>query len=401
MSKRDLIRQTLYPSTARKSRSRFQIGYGGGEDGPNTQLVKREKYDNEYNDNDDDDNGLDETDDEDADDGVVNLGFEKPNECRDNSQTTTPIRLPGGMAGMSTLLQQQNHQGHIGEMPQDLVVKIRNYIDILFSSVMLQSRHVIQTMPKADSTYAIPGVVVSILQYNNVEFRTVKYVITSVDLPEPVWYTIDVPRNELILYINDGMYGAFCSKNNVLNVNFTSGIIPLELHNPLVDVAVGIPIDWSMIHCAIVADHVAQHILSDIFGKLKVRNADIHENFANHGTTLHSMFRIEQICRHNHPVEINNYISLLPTMPMYHQQQQQQQQYCGNSRYVQPINSASVLNELMNGYTSNGFDLVSAARPPPGGYQSQAPLPDFNTWFVNIFVTLVVSLDVYRAGPIS
>lgn len=390
-SKRDLIRQTLYPSNVRKNRSQFKIGYGNDDadddydHSGSTQLVRHQN--NIYNDREDNDE-TDETDetDEDCDDNdddgaVVNLNqeVEKSNVRYKNSQVTAPIHLPGGTATVSTVLKQQNNQRHIGEIPQDLVVKIRRYMDILFSSVLLQAHQILKSEPKSDSVYALPGVVMSILQYNNVEFRTVKYVLTKFELPEPIWYTINVARNELILYINNGMYGTFCAKNNVLNVNFTSGIIPLELHNPLVDVTDGVTIDWPMIHCAIAADHVAQHILTDLFGKLKTRNADIHENFANHGTTLHSMFRIEQFCRNNQPSEINNYISM---MPMY----QQPQQYCANPRYVQPTNATNILNELINGFTPTvDADLVSSVRPqapqpPLRNNQFQAPqLPDFST----------------------
>lgn len=304
---RDLIRQTLYPSSMR--RKPFAIGYQE-DDAANTTIVKFKKEQTDKTDNNDDDDDDEDNDGNDTDTTTTTENEDETEEPISADIVTNKIQLPGGVASLASAIDQVPEHFSIGEMPQALVTRIRFYVDILFSSVMLESRRIINTVSKPDSSLAIPGVVTSILQYNNIEFRTIRYRITKLDLPEPVWYTIDIKRNELIIYINEAMYNDFCAKSNELKVNFTSGSIPLHLHNPISNRTPDVPIDWPMIHCAIAADHVAQHIITDLFITNKNRYADIHERFTEHGTTLHSIFKLEQICKQQHTIEFNNYLSI-------------------------------------------------------------------------------------------
>lgn len=219
------------------------------------------------------------------------------------------IDLPGGSAKVSSY---KTLGSSIGEVPKYVSQYIRDYFDILINAVMLEARFLISTeLQHVNSILAIPGTVYEILKYNNICFKTVKWCTTKVDLHEPVWYTFNIQKSELILYINEGMYEDFCSKNNSDPVIFTSGLIPIEMYNPYEVNPNFEPIQLSMVHCAIASDHVAQHIIYDVmYSEKKIASADIHYHFADYGTTLHSIFRIQKTCSKIPKREYSSFINL-------------------------------------------------------------------------------------------
>lgn len=205
-----------------------------------------------------------------------------------------------------------------GETPSNVVRNIRSYLDILFASVLLEAQYVLQNCETGgtinrvnmstnennfsqinkSSIAAVPGVVSAILAYNNIEFKTIALAKTTIDIFEPIWYTYNVRQSRLTLFINEFMYDEFCIKNGDSRVLFTNGIVPIEQYNPYESNKHVPSINLAIVHCAILCDHVAQHILDDLLvprDDVTARCVDLHDSFGKHGTTLHSMFHLENI----------------------------------------------------------------------------------------------------------
>ena len=268
---------------------------------------------------------------------------EHNNNNNNNIQATTQIALPGGRANIndnyeqrSKLKQFDNFQlpisskkpSSIGQIPDEISYHLRHYLDILFSSVILESRKLILNQEK-NSIFAIPAVVNNILTYNNISFKTVKYMITKIFLPEPVWYYFDVQANELILFLYEPLYNNLCMKSNILPVTLSSGNLVLEkfnnnyydddADNDADDAENGdffrnrqSDIDRAILNCAIVADHVAQHIISDIFDpNKKFKSSNLHSNYNKVGTTLHSMLNITAIKQNEHINEDKHSLTII------------------------------------------------------------------------------------------
>lgn len=231
------------------------------------------------------------------------------NELTVKSAGISYLSLPGGSAKAPQTISKNNelqfrntlgsrcHGNRVGETPRKILVDIRNYLDVLFGSVMHEAELLLITNNK-NPCAAIPAVVVSILEYNHIRFKTVKFKITKLDLLEPVWYLYEVQLNELIIFINVAMYDEFCRKNSEVPVVFSSGSMPISILNPF-DVPQGFRknVDLAMRHCAIAADHVATHIINDIYNRKNcIGSSDFHAGFGDMGTTLHSIFQISQHC---------------------------------------------------------------------------------------------------------
>ncbi|AYP97916.1 GrBNV gp13-like protein-like protein [Mauternbach virus] len=221
------------------------------------------------------------------------------------------IKLPGGSAMPMAI---KNVSTNMGEVPIEYVKYIRDYMDILFSSVAFEANSLIQ-MDKMESILAVPGIVNAILEYNNISFINIKYCKTTIDLFEPIWYSYNIAKSELILYFNDALYDRFCMESDDKPVLFTSGVIPIDLLNPYENDPNHDTIDSAMIHAAIAADHVAQHIISDIYQPNKPQCASIHDKFTDYGTTLTSIFFIEQNSISMPKREYNNYMTMTMNYP--------------------------------------------------------------------------------------
>lgn len=236
-----------------------------------------------------------EDDTEDDEDDIIEVHNDK-NFGKKKRKNNESIELPGGIAIRDLLANNKNNKkfkSQICEVPNDIAKWIRLYLNHLFGAMWLQVQS-LALQNKLSSVYAIPGIVCAILEYNNLFFRTIKYTIVKRQLIEPIWYSYSISKNELKLYIDEYLYDEYCIKNGDKPVLFTSGVVPLQIFNlykPEFNQEINLP----MIHCALACDHVSQHIISDIMNPNKIACADIHENFTNIGTTLHSMFVIERI----------------------------------------------------------------------------------------------------------
>lgn len=228
----------------------------------------------------------------------MSRGLKRPFENDEESTTDEDeeIELPGGTAVTAG----SKCVGYgTGEIPKPTLKLIRRFLDIAFGAGMIEMERLPATNKRVNSMYAIPGIVCAILDYNNQEFKSITCDFhCKIELFETVWYSYDLEKSELNLFVNEQMYDEICKKNNYKSVLFSAGIIPLELLNPHKVNPLLSKIDWSLIHCVIVSDHVAQHILSDLLNPKKLPCDGIHgEDFLKKGTTIHSMLRIERICK--------------------------------------------------------------------------------------------------------
>lgn len=278
----------------------------------------RSEYYDDYEDEENEQNNIFNSDDRDDDQNEDHFSIVRPRKIRAiTNHQNKELDLPGGVVKSTRKYDSRCiGSGGLGEAPREVVRKIRQYLDVLLNSVVLEARFMALSSYD-NSSLAIPGVVSAILEYNNISFKTIKYCLTKLDLFEPVWYTYSIEKNELILFINEAMYSEYCSRNSKDAIIFTSGIIPIEIFNPYETNPNLDSINLAMIHCAIVSDHVAQHIINDIYCKDKILCADIHDRFTEVGTTLHSMFYLEKTCSKIPKREYSNYLTIgTSTTPM-------------------------------------------------------------------------------------
>lgn len=206
------------------------------------------------------------------------------------------LKLPGARVRIDTP-PEGTLLGQIHQVPASVVRYVRAYMDVLFGSVLLESRR-LAIADNFQSIDAVPRVVMEILAYNNVEFSRVTFHVTAEHLFEPIAYTMDLSSGTLALYANRAMYNEYCLYAAESPVIFMNGICPINQHNPAeVDPSIG-SINYAVIRCAIACDHVAQHILHDVLTPPDVRpgqeSRGLHDDWTTVGTTLHSMFRIER-----------------------------------------------------------------------------------------------------------
>lgn len=195
-------------------------------------------------------------------------------------------------------------------VPNDIAFRVRAYLDVLLGATSIEKARLAAArytsgggsgnrgfgknndLAYRDSLYAVPNIVDAILKYNNIAFSSVILYRTKTELIEPIWYDIDLPNNELRLFANTNSR-QFARQMNNYPVVMSSGIIPVERYNPYMPNPIIDNIDIATIHCAVTCDHVAQHIIDEVFDpEPPADGADIHDRFARHGTTLHSMFDI-------------------------------------------------------------------------------------------------------------
>lgn len=193
-------------------------------------------------------------------------------------------------------------------VPDEIAFRIRTYLDVLLGATSIEKLRLATTMYNVsgigsaandrehrDSQYAIPNIVDAILKYNNIAFASVVLYRTKIELVEPIWYDIDLPNNELRLFVPANSR-AFPRQITDYPVVMASGIVPVERYNPHAPNPAIDNIDIATIHCAVMCDHVAQHIIDELLDtEPKSEGADIHDRFGRNGTTLHSMFDITSV----------------------------------------------------------------------------------------------------------
>lgn len=184
------------------------------------------------------------------------------------------IRLPGGYARK------------VVEVTENTTYNIRAYLDVIFGTLAFEAlRH-------SDNVSAIPTLVSNILKHNNIFFANVYLQKTQMYLHEPLWYMYDLNDRTLRLFVNEEMYNDYCLTNLDANVLWKSGEIRVDHYNPFKQNPEFGAVDQAQIKCAIACDHVAQHIIHELNDE-PLDTEEIHENWTNSGTTLHSMFDLE------------------------------------------------------------------------------------------------------------
>lgn len=208
---------------------------------------------------------------------------------------TTVLQLPGGRAHTKT----SSGRTLSDEVPDAIAYGVRAYLDELFGTIMLQVRE------SNDSVAAIPIVVHNILRYNNIHFDDVELYVTPVALPEPLWFTYEVAKSRLSLFLNETMYKDYCADNSCSDVPvvWSGGHALVDRYNPYGSHPEVSELETAKIKCALVCDHVAQHIIhryyyhdggDDDDGPPPTANTGLHEGrWTRHGVTLHSMLDIE------------------------------------------------------------------------------------------------------------
>lgn len=288
----------------RKRQRRTAAANGRGGDGNTT------TNDNHHHDDDDEGAAVDD----DGAENEYNDGFyetrsgrrRRRNKPRPSAPATVSgeLDLPGATARRAPIAVGKPQK--VGELSEEMTLKIRRYLDMLLGSVLIEARRLVGN-GHSMTMYAIPNVVCDILEYNNLRFATVKFALTKHQLFEPIDYVID--QSTLTLVVNESMYNEYCLTNNSGTVIFPSGLIPIDRYNPPeTDPSLG-EINYPVIRCAIACDHVAQHILYDVYGRNQDRpaTAGIHEYWTDvDATTLHSMFRITRVCTEE-PVYSSHY----------------------------------------------------------------------------------------------
>ena len=183
----------------------------------------------------------------------------------------------------------------VGYLDDALTYQIRAYLDVLLGSVMSEKQRLF-AIGVRDSVRAIPTIVQDVLAYNNVYFNVVRLFTVAQELPEITAYRIDVPNNRLELFVNVMQYNEFCNNaSENCPVTVSDGVVNLEKYNPARS-ACRETLDAACINCAVMCDHVAQHIINEIYtaanNDLMPIGRDIHYRYTTYGTTLHSMFDI-------------------------------------------------------------------------------------------------------------
>lgn len=189
---------------------------------------------------------------------------------------------------------------------------VRQYLDMAFSSALCSMAMSEIAMSSArnngkfigcrDIASAIPGTVYNILCYNGCQFSKIRFHSKSVNLFEPIWYTMNLDKNlnYLELFINESMINQFCRKTNnesefvqveptiprITEYNLNLGEMQHDMQRFIT----------ASVKLVILCDHVSQHILSDLHNRNIPKASKLHDSqfFCKYGTTINSMFRITQ-----------------------------------------------------------------------------------------------------------
>lgn len=187
-------------------------------------------------------------------------------------------------------------------VPEQVTKKIRRYIDLLYGTIAYEqlSRLRNDTANSAHILTLVPNTVRAILDYNNIRFAGVLLKLTTVEIPEILWYDIDYPNRILYLYALKTMFENFCTTNNNYDVMMETGFVPLEAYNPFSSPR-EVKITPALVKCAVMCDHLAQHVIDDVYRNscsldersvISGNGCTLHYNWTKHGITLHSIFSI-------------------------------------------------------------------------------------------------------------
>lgn len=277
--KSDLMNKIIVPKS-KKSKSFAKVYSNSKKNSINDKFDEDDKNNSNDDDNDNYDNTINQN----------RLSRRKIKTNKDNedhkAKDQNIVRLPGGYA---TVVKETSSE--------KVTYNIRRYLNLVFGKMVIDMKYY------KDLKGIIPTIVSTILEFNNIAFGEVLLILTNDRLFEPVWYKMNLNSRKLILYMDEQMYLDFSRKFiKSIPVYYSSGTIPIEKYNTLYEHPEEIKINFAMINVFVICDHVAQHIIFDIYNKdIKHKNDDIHLNYTKYGTTFHSMFEIERINKQTHP----------------------------------------------------------------------------------------------------
>lgn len=263
-------------------------------------------------------------DDDDYDD-YNNTSNKSTNKITTENTSMSNIQLPGGIgkkAKRSNII--ANGLGYKKKISNEIIKRVRLYLDAIFGILIVYAELGVRHAEYRDSIKAIPETVSTILRFNNIHFSNIFLHHSEINIiPEPLWYYIDITNSILHLFIDIRMYNDYCLKENLMHIIWPHGKIHLENLNSNVTSGKSTPTK-SQIKCAVICDHVAQHIIYEytlyilqqnnsntnnngisdedycsVYNKNRLErrildDSDIHEGWTYHGgTTLHSIFNME------------------------------------------------------------------------------------------------------------
>lgn len=276
--------------------------------------------------NDDDVNNDTNDDDDDEEDDIATRLFR-----RKKLKMKKKLDLPGGVAhcskGLSSSSRYYNNSSN-DDLPRSIAYAIHDYMDQVFGSIMW--------FRSESFTDMIPICVNAILSYNKIYFSGISITESpySVEMFEPIWYYIDIKKKVLRLFYSRSMINEFASNKTDVPVYYTTGRLALDkfdppyVHENVADCDIG----TAAINCAVLCDHVSQHIITEILCPLP-KTVSIHDPLWNKtGCTLHSIFDVTvikdaapEVQTSTTNVDLSRLVNGLNSVSTaYHQQQQHQ-----------------------------------------------------------------------------
>lgn len=213
---------------------------------------------------------------------------------------------------------------------EELIQRIRSYLNMCVSTskqvidLLCESGH----MKKAsDTIYQIPELVNQMCRFNNIYFKNVMLYRSKKQLFEPLWYTIVIETSCLYVFIDETLYNEFCKFSFVpsLPVLINTGSFLLDQFDSDAFDSEKFEVSTAIEKVIVACDHLTQHIINEIYGQ-KIDNSNliingingIHDNWTEHGTTLHSMFELFVTIKKEKTKEFLSILSPFSSSPIFH-----------------------------------------------------------------------------------
>ncbi|ABO45346.1 unknown [Gryllus bimaculatus nudivirus] len=237
------------------------------------------------------------------------------------------IKVPGGILQPTT---PGTSSIFCDNVNREVIQRIRSYLNMCIST----SKQIIDLLcdsgninKASDTVFQIPELINQMCRYNNIYFKNVLLYKSKKQLFEPLWYTIVIETSCLYVFIDESLYNEFCKFSFVpsLPVLINTGSFLVDQFNSDAFDSDKFNVPTCVEKVIVACDHLTQHIINDIYGK-KIDNSDIllngingiHDNWTEHGTTLHSMFELFVSTKKEKTKEYHSILSPFSSSPIYH-----------------------------------------------------------------------------------